>query len=95
MTNTRDVFVDETPGPDLKDPKETPYSPDKDRERVRAIVAITLLGLLAAVILIPMIAIVAGSITWDSIQEFEAQASGITAGLVGAVAGFYFAENKR
>jgi hypothetical protein len=91
------------PGDIVKPPTEVPYDPAPDREKVRALIALLLLGALFAVIIL---VVLAGILTAYSCHTKEActpetaDLKSIRAiielvltpliGLVGAVTGFYF-----
>ena len=85
-----------------------PYDPTKEREGVRSWIAMSLIGLLAVIIISPFVLILLGvgcdalgpgsdvcrRIPDISLKEIMDMLLTPMVGLVGAVTGFYFGENK-
>jgi hypothetical protein len=92
-----------SPGDTVKPPTEVPYDPAPDRENVRALIALLLLGSLVAVIILVVLAGIFTAYSChvkDACTPETADLKSIRAiielvltpliGLVGAVTGFYF-----
>lgn len=75
--------------------KTTPYTPDRDRERVRGRIAQWLLGLLFGIVAVVLFGIVGGWLPIDHLEKIGAVILSPIVALLGAVMGFYFGEQSR
>ena len=76
------------------EPSTVPYNSDEDRERIRGLVALVLIGLLAAVVVGSFIGLATGTIEMKDLKELLTILFGPLIALVGAATGFYFGGKK-
>lgn len=90
LTNEKAADVDGA----VPEPTTVPYNSDQDRERIRGVVALSLVGLLAAVVLGSFIGLATGWIPMRDLKELLTIVLGPLIALVGAATGFYFGGKK-
>ena len=89
----RDVVpTDDVPGPR---PARRPYDPRRHKDYVRAGLTIGLLGLLATMLVVPLLALIAGWAAWDELEAFVTLTWGAVVGLVASSVGYYFGSERR
>lgn len=77
-------------GPPSAPPQKKPYDPSPHRERMRGIIVLTLLGILAGIIAAAFIALWLEAISSADLQTLLNLVFSPIIGLVGAAAGFYY-----
>ena len=78
----------------VPEPTTVPYNADQDRERIRGIVALSLVALLAVVVICSFIGLATGSTPMGDLKELLTIILGPLVALVGAATGFYFGGKK-
>lgn len=78
------------PSSEPKKPSTVPYNLDRHRENTRGMIALTLVGLLAAVLLLSMGGLIWGNTEMKELKELLTIILGPLVALVGAATGFYF-----
>jgi hypothetical protein len=76
------------------EPSTVPYNSEQDRERVRGLVALLLIGLLAFAVVGSFIGLATKMIEMKDLKELLTIVLGPLIALVGAATGFYFGERK-
>lgn len=79
-----------TPLPGIK-----PYDPTEDQERIRGVIALALVGLLAALAVISLAMLQFGGAQVGDVKTLLDVLVGPIVGLVGTVTGFYFGQKSR
>lgn len=78
------------PSSEPKKPATVPYNIDRHRESTRGLIALILVGLLAAVLLVAMAGLISGHAEMKDLKELLTIILGPLVALVGAATGFYF-----
>jgi multisubunit Na+/H+ antiporter MnhB subunit len=76
-------------------PLREPYDPTRDRERIRGVVALLMIGLLIATIAGILVSLATGWLGADGIEKVSTALISPIVGLVGTVLGFYFGSQTR
>lgn len=86
--------VDVSPAKTFSGPPTVRYNPDKDRERVRGVIARILVLLLVAVVLVAMVAAFVVPASDEDFREILNILIPPIVALVGSVTGFYFGQKS-
>ena len=76
-------------------PHPESYDPTQDRERIRGLAALLLIGLLIATMGGVLIGLARGWVVGDSVEKVSTALISPIVGLVGTVPGFYFGAQTR
>lgn len=71
------------------------YNPAADRERVRGYIALALAALFCVLVIVLLVAALAGWLVVENLEKLAAVLVSPVAGLLGAVVGFYYGEQSR
>ncbi len=81
--------------PDLVSYQTAPFDPAPKRERLRGVIAISLVGLLVGIVVMTFISLATGWVAFPDVKGVLDLVLAPVIGLVGAVTGFYFGERSK
>ncbi len=95
MSDEIDLSSKDMPLRASADPHREPYDPSRDRERVRGVVALLMIGLLIGIVIAMIGGLITGYLSADATEKVAAVILSPVVGLLGAVLGFYYGEQSR